>query len=305
MGTPPSVFLCYRRADEPFAAALLGVTLQELLGAGNVFLDTLSLRSRVRFEAELLGRAGETAVLLVLAGKSWDRGENRARLTEDDDWVRREIRTARAAGARIVVVRVEREAALDPPPDLGFLRDCEAVPLARPHLAEHVRAVAERVAPGLPVTVALDRDTVQRAALAMVRHVLPGPQQSLENDRTIARAVAGELGPGEWLRFAGAGRSRTRRPRGSGIVLLTDGEVRLVELGEAAGPFDTGIRTIDVTHCPLRPGTTVELTPARLLWSARADVHVRTPGHPPLSVLGMFPDPARLLRALATPDGRA
>jgi hypothetical protein len=48
----PSTFLCYRRADEPFAAALLGTALIERLGKSRVFLDTVSLDG----SAELITR---------------------------------------------------------------------------------------------------------------------------------------------------------------------------------------------------------------------------------------------------------
>lgn len=304
----PSAFLCYRRADEPFAAALLGVALGERFGAGNVFLDTLSLRSRRRFERELMARARAAAVLLVIVGARWDRGTNRERLDEPGDWVRTEIEQAQTAGARIVVVLVERRGRpIEPPAALGFLRDCDTVHLDRAEIADAVRAVAGFVSGGAAAALsagpALDEDTVERAALAMVRHVLPGPQRSMDNDRTIARAAAAALGPGEWLRFAGAGRSSTRRPRGSGIVLLIDDEVRLVELGESPGLLDRRIRVLGVTGRPLGSGTTVAVVPARLLGRERADVHVTAPGRPPLVVLGMLPESARLLGALADPAG--
>ncbi len=308
MSTPRSAFLCYRRADEPFATALLGVALGRRFGADNVFLDTLSLRSRRRFARELVARARTAAVLLVIAGRRWDRGDNRARLSKPGDWVRTEIQEAQAAGASIVVVLVERDGRpIDPPTELAFLCRCPTVTLDRPRIAEGVRAVADLVAGGPtaggPADVALDRDTIQEAALAMVRHVLPGPQQSMQNDDTIARAVAAALGPDEWLRFAGAGRSSTERPRGSGVVLLTDGDVRLVELDEPPGPFDTRIRVRDgAARVPLGRDTTVALRPTRLLWSERADVTVTAPGHPSLSVLGMFREPAELLQVIAGED---
>ncbi len=306
MNTVPSVFLCYRRADEPFATALLGVALAEQFGTDNVFLDTLSLRSRRRFEQELVARARAAAVLLVIAGRQWDRGSNRKRLDSPKDWVRTEIREARKAGARIIVVLVERDGRpLEPPPELAFLLDCPTVHLGRPRVVDNVRRIADLIAADSGGTTstgfALDHDTVERAALAMLRHVLPGPQQSMKNDRAVARAVAEALEPGDWLRFAGAGRSSNRRPRGSGIVLLTDNEVRLVELGESPGVFNTHIRTLGINRRPLGPTTTVHVEPARLLFQERADVHVTVPGHPTLSVLGMFPKPARLLHAMADP----
>lgn len=306
MSSVPSIFLCYRRADEPFATALLGVALAEQFGVDNVFLDTLSLRSRRRFAQELVARARAAAVLLVIAGRQWDRGRNRKRLDCPEDWVRTEIREAHEAGARIVTVLVERDGRpLDPPPELAFLRDCPTVHLGRPRVVDDVRRIVDLIADDSGAAVsadfALDHDTVERAALAMLRHVLPGPQQSMKHDQAIARAVAEALEPGDWLRFAGAGRSSSRRPRGSGVVLLTDDEVRLVELGESPGVFNTHIRTLGINRRPLGAATTVHVEPARLLWQERADVHVTVPGHPTLAVLGMFPKPARLLRAMADP----
>ena len=53
-GRAPSIFVCYRRADEPFAAALTASILEDAVGADEVFLDTLYLRQRGSFERPLL-----------------------------------------------------------------------------------------------------------------------------------------------------------------------------------------------------------------------------------------------------------
>lgn len=42
----PSIFVCYRRADEPFAAALTTTPFGGLVGDDEVFLDPLYLRQR-------------------------------------------------------------------------------------------------------------------------------------------------------------------------------------------------------------------------------------------------------------------
>jgi hypothetical protein len=39
-GRTPSIFVCYRRADEPFAAALTASILEDAVGADEFFLDT-------------------------------------------------------------------------------------------------------------------------------------------------------------------------------------------------------------------------------------------------------------------------
>lgn len=291
--TSPSAFLCYRRADEPFAAALLGVALGERFGPAQVFLDTVSLRSRRRFERELIERARTSRFLLVVIGRRWDVG----RLAEADDWVRRELLEAHRSGATIVPVLVERETMPEHlPRELAFLAEPGPVRLGRPHVPADIQRIADLVAGSGPAAdrpvTGVDAETVRRAALAMVRHVLPGPQRSMRNDRMIADVVAEQLAPGEWLRFAGAGRSDTRRPRGSGVVMVTDDELRLIEVGE-------DLRGVHVERRPLGPGTELRRVDSTLLWRETADVHVRVPGHRPLAVLGMFRAPATVLCAAA------
>src|SRR5438552_1855391 len=87
----PSAFLCYRRADEPFATALLGTALIDRLGESRVFLDTVSLDRGRAFEAKLVAAARSADVMLVVVGKSWDLSPNRERLRAADDWVRTEV----------------------------------------------------------------------------------------------------------------------------------------------------------------------------------------------------------------------
>jgi hypothetical protein len=297
--TSPSAFLCYRRADEPFAAALLGVALGERFGPAQVFLDTVSLRSRRQFERELIERARTSRFLLVVIGRRWDVG----RLAEADDWVRRELLEAHRSGARIVPVLVERETMPEHlPRELAFLAEHGRVRLGRPHVPADIQRIADLVAGSAPAAdrpvAGFDVETVRRAALAMVRHVLPGPQQSMRNDAMIADVVAEQLAPDEWLRFAGAGRSGPRRPRGSAIVMQTDDELRLVEV-------DEDLRGFHVERRPLGPDTELRRVDSHLLWRETADVHVNVPGPPPLAVLGMFREPAKVLCAAARgPDHR-
>jgi hypothetical protein len=291
----PSVFLCYRRADEPFATALLGTALVDRLGADRVFLDTVSLDRGRPFAAALLESARRADVMVVVVGRAWDRDRNRERLDADDDWVRTEILQAADAGRRIVLVLVERaEGPLDLPAALEFLRDREALALRRPDVAGGVARIAAAIT-GTPTAAAgdLDRAVVERATRAMIGHVLPDRQQFGGNDAAVARAVADSLEPGEWLRFAGAGNS-PGRPGGSGVVMVTDERLRLVQLRERPG-LRFGVEPGEVADRPLGPGTVLRAVPRRSFLRDLVDVHVEVPGCDPLPVLGLFRRPAEIL----------
>jgi hypothetical protein len=50
-GRTLSIFVCYRRADEPFAAALTASILEDAVGADEVFLDTGNLPGKPKGSA--------------------------------------------------------------------------------------------------------------------------------------------------------------------------------------------------------------------------------------------------------------
>lgn len=297
----PSAFLCYRRADEPFATALLGTALIDRLGESRVFLDTVSLDRGRAFETELIAEARSADVMLVVVGETWDRGRNRERLDEAGDWLRTEILQAADAGRRIVLVLVERDPgrSIDLPVALDFLRGCETVALRRPDVSVRLASIADMIAgaSAKPVAGHLDRTTVERATLAMIRHVLPDRQQFGGNDEAVARAVADHLGPGEWLRFAGAGNS-PGRPGGSGVVMVTDEQLRLVQLRRRRG-LRFGVETAEAVSRPLKPGTTLRHSPRRSLLRDLVDVYVDAPGWEPLVVIGLYSRPAKILLEVA------
>jgi hypothetical protein len=304
----PSAFLCYRRADEPFATALLGTALIDRLGERRVFLDTVSLDRGRPFEAKMVAAARRADVMLVVVGDAWDRGRNRERLDRGDDWVRTEILQAKDADRRIVLVLVERDPGpIDLPAALDFLGDCETVVLRRPDVSATVADIADTItgaSPAGPPGGRLDPTTVERATLAMIGHVLPGRQQFGGNDEAVARAVADHLGPGEWLRFVGAGNS-PGRPGGSGVVMVTDEQLRLVQLRPRRG-HRFGVETGDATSRPLTRQTTLRDSPRRSFFRDLVDVQVEAPGWEPLPVLGLFPEPAEiLLEVAARASGRA
>ena len=109
--------------------------------------------------------------------------------------------------------------------------------------------------------------------------------------------MADHLAPGEWLRFAGAGNS-PGRPGGSGVVMVTDEQLRLVQLRPRRG-LRSGVQTAEATSRPLTPQTTLRDTPRRSFLRDLVDVHVETPGWEPLPVLGLFRGPAEILLEVA------
>lgn len=179
--------------------------------------------------------------------------------------MRREILEARRHRVSIVPVLVEREQLGDLPAPLRLLVDPCAERLARPHVGADVQRIADRIrtevhgvvqasiSPPVQDDAGLDPETVRRATLAMLRHVLPRPQRRMTNDAMIARVVSEQLGPFEWLRFAAAGRSPDR-PRGSGIVMVTDEGLHLIDVGE-------NLRVRGSVTRPLRPSLEIRLVP--------------------------------------------
>jgi hypothetical protein len=106
----PSIFVCYRRADEPFAAAMTASILEDAVGQHEVFLDTLYLRQSGSFEPALLEAVRNCRIVLAIIGAGWDSPANLTRLAEPTDWVRRELLEASGNGTTIVPVLVERTA---------------------------------------------------------------------------------------------------------------------------------------------------------------------------------------------------
>jgi hypothetical protein len=120
------VFVSYRREDGGDAAGRLADRLVDRFGAGRVFMDVEAIEPGTDF-VEVITRAVEACdVLVVVIGPGWltatdTRGR---RLDDPNDWVRVEVRTALARGARVIPVLV-RDAVMpnrgDLPEDLAGL----------------------------------------------------------------------------------------------------------------------------------------------------------------------------------------
>lgn len=103
----PGVFVSYRNADEPYAAALIDLALKERLGAERVFRASRSNTPGNDFRDQIVARLMDSTVVLPVIGPRWvgcRDEEGRLRLWQEDDWVRREIALAFEHGKRVIPV---------------------------------------------------------------------------------------------------------------------------------------------------------------------------------------------------------
>jgi hypothetical protein len=104
------IFISYRRDDTGGRAGRLSDQLTAQFGARDVFQDVRTVVPGHDFTVQVEQAIEGSAVVLVLIGPRWLRstpGDERTRLDETHDYVRREIRTALATGAAVVPVLVE------------------------------------------------------------------------------------------------------------------------------------------------------------------------------------------------------
>jgi len=103
MGT---VFISYRRDDDPFAVEQLEAFLAQALGPEEVFRDTSDIRHGSAWRQVIDDAIQRHAVLLVVIGRDWDA----PRLHDTDDNVRYEIERGLQSGKLVVPVLVGRAA---------------------------------------------------------------------------------------------------------------------------------------------------------------------------------------------------
>lgn len=112
------IFISYRRDDTAGRAGRLFDVLVARFGARNVFQDVAAIAPGMDFAEQVDEAIAQSDAVLVVIGSEWltIRGPyGTRRLDEPDDYVRREIGAALAAGVRVVPVLVD--GALLPTPD--------------------------------------------------------------------------------------------------------------------------------------------------------------------------------------------
>jgi hypothetical protein len=104
-----STFISYRREDAPGYAGRIYDRFVQSRGRADVFLDVDRIDPGADFEQVIKQRLAQCAVFLAVIGPRWlEKGPGRQlpRIFEDNDFVRVELRTALASGARVIPVLV-------------------------------------------------------------------------------------------------------------------------------------------------------------------------------------------------------
>ncbi len=114
------IFISYRRDDTAGRAGRLFDLLATRFGARNVFQDVAAIEPGTDFTQRVDEAIAQCDATLVVIGSDWlsmSGPDGTRRLDEPDDYVRREVGAALAAGVRVVPVLVDR-AELPAPEDL-------------------------------------------------------------------------------------------------------------------------------------------------------------------------------------------
>lgn len=175
------VFVNYRGADSHSYGALLYTELVRRFGADLVFLDCESIPAGADFAAELLSRVRTARFVLAVIGPGWlTAGDGTGRRIDDpDDWIRKELAEAFAAGVRVIPVLTDEAtlpAAIELPADIAALSRCQALPLRRREPTTDLdRIVTGLAAQDSDLDAAMRRSTTAPGVVNTIRGNVSGP----------------------------------------------------------------------------------------------------------------------------------
>jgi len=153
------IFINFRNRDGHHAADTLHRELSRRFGPGEVFRSSNSIPLGADYITTLLDEAASCEAMLAVIGTNWldAAGEDGTRrLAREDDWVRREIATALAAGRTVIPVLLDGLRPLTGeglPDDLATLARCQYERLdARTTLSDidRLEKKLRGILPGLP-----------------------------------------------------------------------------------------------------------------------------------------------------------
>ncbi|MFD5660355.1 toll/interleukin-1 receptor domain-containing protein [Streptomyces hirsutus] len=160
----PDVFVNYRTGDEESAATMIARELARRFGDERIFFASNSIEPGRRFPVELVRAVEECEALLAVIGPRWAevRGaDGRPALEAEQDWTRREIRTALDLGVLVIPVLVGKATRIDRtvlPDDLLELADCQYRRFDHRNAESDLTALGDTLARLLPDLGAVDRD---------------------------------------------------------------------------------------------------------------------------------------------------
>jgi hypothetical protein len=241
------VVVSYWSEDTGWAANAVAGALRRRPGPSEVLLDNRSIALGDAFAHTLEDSVRRSAVMLVLIGPRWTEPPVRDR-HGPQDWLRREIVLAQSLQLRVVPVLVDPAAgpaAKSLPAQLRFLAGLQAVSLRQSSPGD-ADVLADKIAELLPpecgdqmappdlgaTTPPAQGVERTRAALdALLRHILPGFQQTMGNRDRLVELVLALLTPDDRLVYLAPARFEGRR-NGSATVLVTETDVVVADVDE-------------------------------------------------------------------------
>jgi len=143
------IFINYRRIDTGWSADHLAGMLERTFGEDRVFLDVEGIRAGDEFAVDLDEKLRRASVLIVMIGPGWLHvadAYGRRRIDQEDDWVRREIRTClQKPGCRVIPVLIDDASLPDNPAalpdDIADLLGRQSVRLRQANSADDIDAL--------------------------------------------------------------------------------------------------------------------------------------------------------------------
>lgn len=139
------VFISYRRGEHAIAVAAIYKELAQHFGPAEVFFDVQSIPVGAAYPEELRATVAGCEAVVVVIHSTWttetDGGGVRL-IDRAEDWVRREIREARAAGCRVIPVLLgdaEPLTMAQLPADIRWLAGHQACPVRWQSFGQDVR----------------------------------------------------------------------------------------------------------------------------------------------------------------------
>ncbi|MFI5636244.1 toll/interleukin-1 receptor domain-containing protein [Streptomyces goshikiensis] len=197
------VFINYRTGDEESAATLIARELVRRFGREHIFFASNSIELGHRFPAELDGAVEKCDALIAVIGPRWAKvpgPDGSPALETEQDWTRREIRTALVRGILVIPVLVGRATRIDRvalPEDLRELADCQYKRFDHRNSEADLAVLGDALARQLPELGGVDRDAPaarDRAETKSRKGPAKDTGQTRMRTRDVEQRVRGGIG---------------------------------------------------------------------------------------------------------------